>query len=224
MKFRRSLNTVGLFIVKEALSFCLDRWSDWQWRNEPSTRYTASSLLSLHQILLQIQTKKPCGSQLLYQTHPRRNTAAQPDPPTHEREHFNSCGSGWWTERFHRCRQVANMLYVLCSFRGLTLLSLTQLHYTSYTARQLPYIQVYKHVYSAQHIKELNSNSKQHSTTHVITRLTLLQKHLYIYRIFLLPGQGSAWLILRLVCEVDCSMQLVLILLCTLCRLASSLL
>ena len=111
MKFRRSLNTVGLFIVKEALSFCLDRWSDWQWRNEPSTRYTASSLLSLHQILLQIQTKKPCGSQLLYQTHPRRNTAAQPDPPTHEREHFNSCGSGWWTERFHRCRQVANMLY-----------------------------------------------------------------------------------------------------------------
>ena len=77
---------------------------------------------------------------------------------------------------------------VLCSFRGLTLLSLTQLHYTSYTARQLPYIQVYKHVYSAQHIKELNSNSKQHSTTHTLSHVWRYYRNTYI------PTESSYYL------------------------------
>ena len=109
------------------------------------------------------------GTRLLNQTHPHMNENTSIAVAQAGEQNDSTVVAKW------------PICYtVLCSFRGLTLLSLTQLHYTSYTARQLPYIQVYKHVYSAQHIKELNSNSKQHSTTHTLSHVWRYYRNTYI--------------------------------------------
>ena len=101
------------------------------------------------------------GTRLLNQTHPHMNENTSIAVAQAGEQNDSTIVAKW------------PMCYtVLCSFRGLTLLSLTQLHYTSYTATQLPYIQVYKHVYSAQHIKELNNNTVQHTRYHTSGAIT----------------------------------------------------